>query len=160
MGSPARKIRELSEEEIRSVRQNAANYVQYQRAYRREDTYKENPFYKRQKYASAEPIHSFRIADHYGRNLHTYPFLQAGVQLLRFLLFNQPAIYRSLCFIPRKRDNILPKHALCCYTGWDSLPGRRNPLSFKRKAAGSHFRSCTPHLCNRTERGDHRGQSR
>src|SRR5690625_1270250 len=32
--------------------------------------------------------------------------------------------------------------------------------SLKRKAAGSHFRSCTPHLCNRTERGDHRGQSR
>lgn len=49
MGSPARKIRELSEEEIRSVRQNAANYVKYQRAYRREDTYKENPFYKRRK---------------------------------------------------------------------------------------------------------------
>src|SRR5690625_566925 len=49
MGSPARKIRELSEEEIRSVRQNAANYVKYQRAYRREDTYKENPFYKRKK---------------------------------------------------------------------------------------------------------------
>src|SRR5690625_3773956 len=49
MGSPDRKIRKLSEEEIRSVRQNAANYVKYQRAYRREDTYKENPFYNRKK---------------------------------------------------------------------------------------------------------------
>lgn len=45
MGSPARKARKLSEEEIASIKQSAENYVKYQRAYRQEDRYDENPFY-------------------------------------------------------------------------------------------------------------------
>ncbi|MCC5913472.1 MAG: gamma carbonic anhydrase family protein [Balneolaceae bacterium] len=45
MGSPAKAVRELTEKEIGSIRQSAANYVKYQRAYRRVDTYDENPFY-------------------------------------------------------------------------------------------------------------------
>lgn len=45
MGSPAKAVRELTEKEIESIRQSAANYVKYQRAYRRVDTYDENPFY-------------------------------------------------------------------------------------------------------------------
>lgn len=49
MGTPVKKVRNLTEEEIRSIRQNAANYVTYQRAYRREDTYTENPFYSRRR---------------------------------------------------------------------------------------------------------------
>src|SRR6056297_1103171 len=46
MGSPAKKSRKLTDEEIQSIKQNASNYVTYQRAYKREDTYEENPFYK------------------------------------------------------------------------------------------------------------------
>lgn len=49
MGSPAKKSRKLSEDEIQSIKQNASNYVKYQRAYRQEDTYDENPFYNRKK---------------------------------------------------------------------------------------------------------------
>ena len=45
MGSPAKKARELTDEEIASIRQSADNYVKYQRAYRQEDTYDVNPFY-------------------------------------------------------------------------------------------------------------------
>lgn len=45
MGSPAKKSRKLTDEEIESIRQNAVNYVKYQRAYRQADTYDENPFY-------------------------------------------------------------------------------------------------------------------
>lgn len=45
MGSPARKARKLSDEEIASIKQSAENYVKYQRAYRQEDRYDENPFY-------------------------------------------------------------------------------------------------------------------
>lgn len=46
MGSPAKKARKLTEDEIQSIQNNAKNYVTYQRAYKRVDTYDENPFYK------------------------------------------------------------------------------------------------------------------
>lgn len=46
MGTPARKARELSSEEIEHIAQNAQNYVKYQRTYRQVDKYDENPFYK------------------------------------------------------------------------------------------------------------------
>lgn len=45
MGSPAKKIRPLEKQEIESIKQNATNYIKYQRAYRRVDTYDKNPFY-------------------------------------------------------------------------------------------------------------------
>lgn len=45
MGSPAKKSRKLSDEEIVSIKQSAQNYVKYQRTYRQVDTYDENPFY-------------------------------------------------------------------------------------------------------------------
>ncbi len=45
MGVPAKKARKLSEEEIKSLAKNAANYVKYQRTYRRVDVYDKNPFY-------------------------------------------------------------------------------------------------------------------
>lgn len=45
MGSPAKAIRRLTEEEIQSIRQYSANYVKYMRAYQQKDTYEENPFY-------------------------------------------------------------------------------------------------------------------
>lgn len=46
MGSPVKQVRKLTEEEITSIRQNALNYVKYQRTYRQVDKYDENPFYK------------------------------------------------------------------------------------------------------------------
>jgi carbonic anhydrase/acetyltransferase-like protein (isoleucine patch superfamily) len=45
MGSPAKKARKLSDDEIESIKQSAQNYVKYQRAYRQVDTYEKNPFY-------------------------------------------------------------------------------------------------------------------
>lgn len=45
MGSPAKKSRKLSDEEISSIKQSAQNYVKYQRTYRQVDTYDKNPFY-------------------------------------------------------------------------------------------------------------------
>ena len=45
MGSPVKKTRKLTEEEIASIPQSAAGYVKYQRAYRQVDTYDKNPFY-------------------------------------------------------------------------------------------------------------------
>lgn len=45
MGSPAKKIRELTDEEIKSIKQSSTNYVKYQRAYRQVDQYEQNPFY-------------------------------------------------------------------------------------------------------------------
>ncbi|WP_069132350.1 gamma carbonic anhydrase family protein [Rhodohalobacter halophilus] len=45
MGSPVKKHRKLTEEEIESIRESAQNYVKYQRTYRQVDTYEENPFY-------------------------------------------------------------------------------------------------------------------
>lgn len=49
MGSPAKKARELTDEEIKSIKQSAVNYVKYQRTYRQVDTYDENPFYTAEK---------------------------------------------------------------------------------------------------------------
>lgn len=48
MGSPAKAIRKLSDEEIQSIRQYSANYVKYLRVYQQKDTYEENPFYNSQ----------------------------------------------------------------------------------------------------------------
>lgn len=45
MGVPAKPVRKLSDEEIASIKNNAENYVKYQRTYRRVDVYKKNPFY-------------------------------------------------------------------------------------------------------------------
>ncbi|MDX1618016.1 MAG: gamma carbonic anhydrase family protein, partial [Balneolaceae bacterium] len=45
MGSPVQKARELSEEEIDSIKRHSDNYVKYSRAYQQKDTYDENPFY-------------------------------------------------------------------------------------------------------------------
>ena len=45
MGSPAKPVRKLTEEEIESIPQYAANYVKYMRAYQQKDTYEKNPFY-------------------------------------------------------------------------------------------------------------------
>jgi carbonic anhydrase/acetyltransferase-like protein (isoleucine patch superfamily) len=47
MGSPVKKSRKLSEEEIESIVQYSRNYVKYSRAYMQKDTYDENPFYSR-----------------------------------------------------------------------------------------------------------------
>ena len=49
MGSPAKKARKLSDNEIISIKQSAQNYVKYQRAYRQVDTYDKNPFYSAEK---------------------------------------------------------------------------------------------------------------
>jgi len=49
MGSPAKKARKLSDDEIVSIKQSAQNYVKYQRAYRQVDTYDKNPFYSAEK---------------------------------------------------------------------------------------------------------------
>jgi len=46
MGTPAKKVRELTDEEIQHIAQNAENYVKYQRTYLQVDKYDENPFYK------------------------------------------------------------------------------------------------------------------
>lgn len=45
MGSPAKPVRELSEDELESIKEHADNYVKYKRAYQKKDTYEENPFY-------------------------------------------------------------------------------------------------------------------
>ncbi|MEX2600826.1 MAG: gamma carbonic anhydrase family protein [Balneolaceae bacterium] len=45
MGSPAKKSRELTDEEIRSIVDNSDRYVTYARAYQQLDRYDENPFY-------------------------------------------------------------------------------------------------------------------
>lgn len=45
MGSPAQKVRKLTDEELQSIPKYAENYVKYSRAYQQKDTYKENPFY-------------------------------------------------------------------------------------------------------------------
>lgn len=49
MGSPVKKARELTDEEIKSIKQSAENYVKYQRTYRQVDTYDQNPFYTAEK---------------------------------------------------------------------------------------------------------------
>lgn len=45
MGSPAKPVRKLSDEEIASIVNYSDNYVKYSRAYMRKDTYEVNPFY-------------------------------------------------------------------------------------------------------------------
>lgn len=45
MGSPVEKKRELTDEEIQSIKEHADNYVKYARAYMQKDTYETNPFY-------------------------------------------------------------------------------------------------------------------
>lgn len=47
MGSPAKKVRQLSEQERASIGDYARNYVRYSRVYRGEHSYTENPFYRR-----------------------------------------------------------------------------------------------------------------
>ena len=45
VGAPARVVRELRDDEVARVRQNAANYVRYSRVYLGLDAPAENPFY-------------------------------------------------------------------------------------------------------------------
>lgn len=46
MGSPAKAVRKLTEEEVASIRKYSQNYVKYSRAYQGKDKYDSNPFYK------------------------------------------------------------------------------------------------------------------
>ncbi len=46
MGSPAKAVRKLTDDEIKSIPKYAANYVKYIRAYQQKDKYDENPFYQ------------------------------------------------------------------------------------------------------------------
>lgn len=46
MGSPVKKVRKLTDEELASIPQYAENYIKYSRAYRQKDSYDSNPFYK------------------------------------------------------------------------------------------------------------------
>lgn len=45
MGSPVKKVRKLTDEEIASLKKQAGHYVKYARAYMQKDTYETNPFY-------------------------------------------------------------------------------------------------------------------
>lgn len=45
MGAPAKPVRELNEEEIKSIKKYSENYVKYLRAYQQKDKYDSNPFY-------------------------------------------------------------------------------------------------------------------
>lgn len=45
MGSPAKAVRKLSENEITSIKKYSENYVKYSRSYQGKDVYDENPFY-------------------------------------------------------------------------------------------------------------------
>lgn len=45
MGSPVKRTRKLTGEEIASIKKHADNYVKYSRAYMQKDTYESNPFY-------------------------------------------------------------------------------------------------------------------
>ncbi|MCH8567156.1 MAG: gamma carbonic anhydrase family protein [Balneolales bacterium] len=47
MGSPAKPVRKLTDEELLSIVQYSDNYVKYSRAYLRLDTYETNPFYNK-----------------------------------------------------------------------------------------------------------------
>lgn len=47
MGSPAKKARKLTDEELASIPKYATNYVKYSRAYQQKDQYDENPFYSK-----------------------------------------------------------------------------------------------------------------
>jgi len=45
MGSPAKPVRGLTDEELASIEKHATSYVKYARAYQKKDEYEENPFY-------------------------------------------------------------------------------------------------------------------
>jgi carbonic anhydrase/acetyltransferase-like protein (isoleucine patch superfamily) len=45
MGTPVKKVRNLTEQEHASIAKHADNYVTYARTYLQKDTYEENPFY-------------------------------------------------------------------------------------------------------------------
>ncbi|MFV1884800.1 MAG: gamma carbonic anhydrase family protein [Balneola sp.] len=45
MGSPAKAVRKLLEEEVASIKKYSENYVKYSRAYQGKDKYDVNPFY-------------------------------------------------------------------------------------------------------------------
>lgn len=45
MGTPVKRARKLTEEEVASIKEHADNYVKYARAYMQKDTYESNPFY-------------------------------------------------------------------------------------------------------------------
>jgi carbonic anhydrase/acetyltransferase-like protein (isoleucine patch superfamily) len=47
MGSPAKKARKLTDEELASIPKYATNYVKYSRAYQQKDQYDKNPFYSK-----------------------------------------------------------------------------------------------------------------
>lgn len=47
MGSPAKKARKLTDEELASIPKYATNYVKYSRAYQQKDQYDDNPFYSK-----------------------------------------------------------------------------------------------------------------
>lgn len=47
MGSPAKKARKLTDEELASIPKYATNYVKYLRAYQQKDQYDKNPFYSK-----------------------------------------------------------------------------------------------------------------
>ena len=46
MGSPAKPVRKLSEEEVSSIKNYSQNYIKYSRAFQGKDEYESNPFYK------------------------------------------------------------------------------------------------------------------
>ncbi|MEX0773459.1 MAG: gamma carbonic anhydrase family protein [Balneolales bacterium] len=46
MGSPAKPVRKLTQEELASLSDYSDNYVKYSRAYQQKDVYKKNPFYE------------------------------------------------------------------------------------------------------------------
>lgn len=46
MGTPVEKKRELTDDEIKSIKEHSDNYVKYARAYMQKDTYESNPFYE------------------------------------------------------------------------------------------------------------------
>jgi carbonic anhydrase/acetyltransferase-like protein (isoleucine patch superfamily) len=47
MGSPAKAVRKLTDDEVASIPKYASNYVKYIRAYQGKDTYQKNPFYNK-----------------------------------------------------------------------------------------------------------------
>ncbi len=48
-GSPVKKVRKLTEEEVEFLKKSANNYIRYSRAYTGKDVYDKNPFYDKTK---------------------------------------------------------------------------------------------------------------
>ncbi len=46
MGTPAKPVRKLTDEELMTILEHSQNYVRYSRAYQMKDKYEINPFYK------------------------------------------------------------------------------------------------------------------